>query len=120
MIKYKPFDIVIIPFPFSNLNTKKQRPALILSANSQKSAKTLYICSMITSQIEGETLSGDVLLKDWKAAKLLHLSKVRLSKIVTIEESLIKKELGKLTRKDQNLIKKGFKQVFKDILKRHS
>lgn len=112
MTKFNVFDIAIAPFPFSDLNTKKQRPILILSRVALKSASYLYVCAMITSQISGETIPGDCLLADWKKAGLLHLSKVRLAKLVTLEASLVVKPLGKLTKSDAEQIKSHFKIVF--------
>jgi len=50
MTKYKPGDVVLIPYPFSDLSGVKQRPALVLaSIESQNEA----VCLMLTSQYKG-------------------------------------------------------------------
>ena len=109
---YHVFDIVLIPFPFTDLSIEKKRPALILSQVAQKSARHLFSCCMITSQIEGEKITGDYLLKDWQKAGLLHPSKIRVAKIVTIEDGLVLKKIGALLQGDQAGVKKAFRTVF--------
>lgn len=112
MTTYNVLDIVLIPFPFTDLTTGKKRPALILSRVAQKSAKHLFACCMITSQIEGEKIAGDYILKDWQKAGLLHPSKIRAAKIVTIEDALILKKISVLPHADQAGMKKAFRTVF--------
>lgn len=48
---YKPFDIVVVPFPFTGAARSKRRPALILSDNMNFGNKIEHsILAMITSQ----------------------------------------------------------------------
>ena len=112
MTAYKPGDIVLAPFPFSDLQTLKQRPALVLTRISSRSLPALVVVAMITGQVESEKLSGDYLLTDWESAGLLQASKLRLGKLVSLEEGLIRKKLGTLTKKDREGIKKEFRRLF--------
>ncbi len=112
MTSYKPGDIVLVKFPFTNLETTKKRPALILHHTFHTSKIDIIGIAMITSQIEGYKLYGDVLIGKWKEANLLYPSLVRLSKIATIDSDLIDKKLGHLAPEDIPPIKKTFQKLF--------
>ena len=116
MMQYKPGDIVLVKFPFTNLETTKQRPALVLHHTFHGSNIDFMGIAMVTSRIENYEnyrLAGDVLIEHWKEAQLLYPSLVRLSKMASIDSSLIKQKLGKLKTNDMELVKKAFKQLFK-------
>lgn len=107
-----PGDIVVVPFPFADLHTSKKRPALVLNSVHSKTLPDLITIAMITSQIDAEKIPGDCFLSDWSGAGLLHPSKIRLSKLATIEPSLIVQKLGTLSRKDLPLLRKEMKKLY--------
>lgn len=109
---FKPADVVLVPFPFADLLAHKKRPALVMSYFSTSSLPALVVIAMITSKIESEKLKDDVFFQDWKKAGLLHPSKVRLGKLVTLEAHLIQKTLGRLSSQDQERLKKPWRSLF--------
>lgn len=115
-IKCDVFDLVLVPFPFSDLSTKKKRPALVLTHIDGVKHSKLMVCAMVTSNIQSPFISGDVVLQDWQKVGLPLISKIRLAKLVSLEDSLIIKRFGKLTKVDQNAIKKEFNKLFDGIL----
>ncbi|MGD9733946.1 MAG: type II toxin-antitoxin system PemK/MazF family toxin [Desulfamplus sp.] len=46
---YKLGDIILIPFPFTDLSSTKVRPALIISKNNQKS-QNVIVCFITSNQ----------------------------------------------------------------------
>ena len=110
-----PFDLVLLPFPFTGLSTTKQRPGLILAALHPKGLPEHYIVAMVTSQLTGLSFPGDTLLAKWREAGLPKPSIVRLAKVVTIESSLVRKRLGALHRTDQKTIRSHFRLIFAAI-----
>lgn len=116
MTTYKAGDILLVPFPFTDLASSKKRPSLVLATIASKKMPSLYVIAMITSQIEGEKILGDYLLGSWKEAGLLHESKIRLGKLVTLEENLVQRKLGELQSKDGSGLKKEFKKLFSSFL----
>ncbi len=54
---------------------------------------------------------GDVLLKDWKDAKLLYASYVR-AKVVTIDPALILRRIGQVTSADLEAVKDMLRTYF--------
>jgi mRNA interferase MazF len=107
-----PFEVVLIKFPFANLENSKKRPALVLRQTRVTAKSSLVTIAMITSKVEGLELEGDYLLEDWVEAKLLHPSLVRLSKIATVDSELVEKKIGMLTLEDRKKVSKLFKVFF--------
>jgi mRNA interferase MazF len=107
----KPGDVVLVRFPFTDLAAKK-RPALVLTRTERSRRNRLTTLAMITSQIEALELEGDVTLKGWQEAGLLHPSLLRLAKVATVDEDLIDKIIGRLTSADQASARGAFRRVF--------
>ncbi|OGQ33310.1 MAG: hypothetical protein A3F16_04775 [Deltaproteobacteria bacterium RIFCSPHIGHO2_12_FULL_43_9] len=105
-------DIVLVHFPFTSLEATKKRPALVLRNTILSKKINLVTIAMITSQVEGIQLEGDIFLDDWEEENLLYPSIVRLAKISTIEINLIEKKIGKLTKNDFEKVKKNFRQLY--------
>jgi mRNA interferase MazF len=62
MISFKQGQIVLIPFPFTDLTTTKQRPALIISSDHYNSTHPDVILAAITSQVPKKLQPYDYLL----------------------------------------------------------
>lgn len=84
-------DIVLIPFPFTDLSGAKLRPAVVLAAS-----KIDITTCFITSQT-GWQEPTDVLLAPNRTNGLKLTSLIRVSKIATLNQSLAKGLLGKLS-----------------------
>jgi mRNA interferase MazF len=97
-------DIVLIPFPFTDLSGSKNRPALVLV-----SGELDVTLAFISSQLKWKE-DIDVLLKPTKENGLKQESVIRLSKLTTIDNELV---LGKLGRIDSLALK----QVNKNLMK---
>lgn len=112
MTNYEPGDITLVHFPFSDISKGKKRPTLVLYSGTKNFHYRLITVAMITSQIDGAQREGDIPLKDWEKENLLHPSLLRLSKIATIEESLVQKKLGELSERDKKSAQKEMKKLF--------
>ena len=90
---YNQREIVLIPFPYSDLTGAKQRPALILS-NSMINKNDDCICCLITSNPYNK---GLIINKDsFEAGKLPFKSWVKPHRIFTINQKIIRKKLCKI------------------------
>ena len=108
------YDVVLVPFPFTHLKSTKKRPCLVLSRVTPKKISPLYIVAMMTSQVDHLSIPHDVLLDDIQTAGLPKATLVRLSKITTVEESLIEKKIGNLSSKDQMAVKGELRELLKE------
>ncbi len=98
---YKPGDVVLIPFPFTDLTTVKYRPAIVIS--SARFNKTQYdiIAVAVTSNPYAERKEYGYTLgkEECKRAGLFSPSTVKVGKITTIDQRLIRKRIGYLSHK---------------------
>jgi len=90
-------DVVLIPFPFTDLSSIKTRPAVVLSVGDFEAATGDLTVAMITS-VRHDT-PFDYELKDWRAANLLASSWVR-AKLATLSARLVRYRPGRLSDAD--------------------
>lgn len=91
-------DIVLITFPFTDLSGSKLRPAVILADTTLD----LTVC-FITTQIQWQELT-DVQLIPTPINGLRMQSLIRTSKIATLDKTLMKGLLGRLTPNELNAL----------------
>ena len=94
---FKKGDVVLIPFPFTDLTSAKTRPAVIVSTGLYDKETGNFMVAMITSV--PQSTSYDYEVKDWRTANLLAPSWVRI-KIATINPKLVRYKPGSLTTVD--------------------
>lgn len=91
-------DVVLVPFPFTDLSAQRMRPALVVSTPNYEQQTGDIIVAQITSR--QRSLPTDYALQDWQGAGLLKPSVVRC-KLATIKASLVQFRVGRL--RDQDL-----------------
>jgi len=90
-------DIVLVPFPFTDLSTTKLRPAVVLWVDlSGIDITVCFISSQNVNNINAEEFLIDKNHPEFTKTGLKVTSKVRVSRIVTIERNLITRKLGEL------------------------
>ena len=92
-------DIVLIPFPYTDLTANKTRPAVIISSAIYHSARSELLLAYISSQVTKATAPLDYVLNDWRNAGLPKPSFIR-PKIAAIEPTLVVHQVGKLSSQD--------------------
>ena len=105
----KRFDVVIVPFPFTDRRASKRRPALALStaAFSERTGNT--VLAMITSA-KNSDWAYDTLINA-KQAGLSSPSKVRM-KLFTLDNRLILRAVGVLGETDRSVIIETLQRLF--------
>jgi mRNA interferase MazF len=84
MPAFKLWDIVKVPFPYTDRPVRQRRPALVLAAGDLQQRHGLLWLAMITSATH-QNWPGDVMILDLDGAGLPAPSVVRPAKIVTID-----------------------------------
>ena len=99
---FEPFDVVVVPFPFSDRQAERRRPALVVSSPDFNATHDHCVLAMITSA--GEEWPSDVALRDWREAGLGVPCKARL-KLFTLDDTLILRRTGALSERDAEAVK---------------
>jgi len=110
-VTYKAFDVVVVPFPFTDRATTKRRPALVLSNESTFNRKVgQSVLAMITSA-NNSNWPLDTNIQDIDAAGLSSASVVRM-KLFTLDDRLIIRKAGQLNRQDRKATAKVLRDLF--------
>ena len=97
---YKPFDIVITPFPFADAMGKfKYRPALVISSEEYSKSTNCTVFLMITSA-KNSDFKNDYKIQDYSNTNLQGECIVRF-KIFTLDNSITKNKIGVLNEVDR-------------------
>lgn len=105
METYKPFSIIVVPFPFTDKKEAKRRPALVLSTVEHQEETDHITLVMITSAKRSKW-NSDYEISQLETTGLDAPSIIR-QKIFTIDNRLVIKNIGFLTAQDRvHLLKK--------------
>lgn len=108
---YEPFDVVVVPFPFTDSAQTKKRPALVLSQHTNFGNKIGHsVLAMITSR-KNDPWPLDCEIINKKQSGLSAPSVVRM-KLFTLDNRFIIKKIGHLSDSDQKKIKQSLSQIF--------
>ena len=102
---FRPFNVLVVPFPFTDSAAVKRRPALVLSAEGFNDRAGHLVLAMITSR-ENRGWPLDVEIRDLPAAGLAHPSVVRM-KLFTLHERLVLRKAGRLAATDVVAVRKA-------------
>jgi mRNA interferase MazF len=95
--------IVLIQFPFDDLAASKVRPAYALTETIGMYEHIIF--ALITSRMPKPPLATDILLEsqhpDFGQSGLQKPSTLRLDHVVTLRQSMIRRELGALSATTQ-------------------
>ena len=87
-------DIILITFPFTDLSGSKLRPSVVLADSTQD-----VMVAFITGQLKWQEQT-DLLLTPALNNGLKKPSLIRISKLATLDKTLIKGRMGSLTIMD--------------------
>ena len=87
-------DIVLLPIPFTDLTSRKVRPAIIIGRNGP---------DLFLVPVSSVLSNTDFILKEWELAGLNVPSGVK-AQLVTVEERLVLKVIGSVGAVDRQTI----------------
>jgi mRNA interferase MazF len=92
-------DVVLVPFPFSDLSTAKVRPAVVVSGALYHATEPDLLLAALTSKVAAATGPLDYLLDDWRAAGLRYPSALK-PVLFTLDPARVIYRVGALTPAD--------------------
>jgi mRNA interferase MazF len=100
MTRYNPCAVVLVHFPFTQLQAAKKRPAVVISPVEYAQRYGDLAVIGLTSRVQPEEFLS---LKHWQAAGLLAPSWIKPA-IFTLAESIIDRQIGTLSSEDASRI----------------
>ncbi len=100
MAKFVKGDVVVVPFPFSDLTQAKRRPALVMATLE---GDDLILCQ-ITSQAIKDSYAIPLVDQDFKTGGLKQPSNVRPNRIFTADRHIVLYRVGGLKQDKLNEI----------------
>lgn len=110
MTVYSRGDVVLVPFPFTDLSDTKRRPALVISTDHYNRSCPDVIVAQITSRVAAPPRPGDHRVELWEEAGLLAPSLVR-ARVTTLLQSIVLRRLGTLSVSDLAGVDEGLRQA---------
>jgi mRNA interferase MazF len=110
------WDLVKVPFPYTNRPVQQRRPALVVAVPHIPGAPDLLWVVMVTSAAN-RGCQGDVAVSNLQQAGLPAPSVVRSAKIATIEAGDAEK-IGQLPSADRPLVAQALTESLADALSR--
>ena len=86
---YKQREIVLVPFPYSDLSSTKRRPVLIVSNNLYNAAFPDILVCVITSNLYKDDYFVELSNNDLEMGMLPELSVIKCHKLFTIDQTRI-------------------------------
>jgi mRNA interferase MazF len=96
---FKQRDIVLIPLPFTDLSSSKQRPVVVISNDDYNSKTEDIVVMAITSNIEHLAYELTISTANLEVGTLPRLSCIRADKVYTLAQSIVLKSFGRIDRK---------------------
>lgn len=107
MTRYKPGSVVLVHFPFSDLQSTKKRPAVVISPLEFALRQGDLAVLALTSRPQPEEFLS---LKDWRAAGLLGPTWFKPA-VFTLAESILHRQVGSLVLEDALRIRQALALV---------
>ena len=111
MTAYRKWDIILVPFPFTDLTAAKKRPALIVSPDKYNQSGQDVVIAFLTSHMGVSSRPGDHRIRFWKESGLPKVTLQRM-KFATIDREIIVKRLGRLFEEECISVKNTLKEFF--------
>jgi mRNA interferase MazF len=108
MVKPVIGEVVVLPFPQTNLQTGKRRPALVVA---DLPGDDLILCQ-ITSQARSDGFSIPLLLDDFERGRLAQDSFIRPNRLFTIEQSVILYAAAKVKEAKLKAVRAKVRELF--------
>jgi mRNA interferase MazF len=105
-------DLVLLLFPFSDLQSSKVRPALVLSNDKYNNKFEDFIAIPLTTNIKLREYSILITNKNMEKGKLVVDSIVKVDRIFSVSKKLIKMNIGRINNDTYD----GIKKILLDLI----
>ena len=101
-------EVVVIPFPFSDLKQSKRRPALVLS---ELQGEDIILCQ-ITSQNVRDRYSISLSDNDFEFGNIKRRSNIRPNRIFTADKNIVLYKIGGISEQKLTKVLEEVRKLF--------
>jgi mRNA interferase MazF len=94
-------DVVVVPFPFSDLSSSKRRPALVIVSLT---GDDLILCAISSQAREDEPHAIKIVTEDFSDGSLKKESYVRCDHFFTGDASIVEYKIGALKKEKTDAV----------------
>lgn len=105
-------EVVVVPFPYTDLRSSKVRPALVLSRAAFNDRSPDIILCAITSKLVNSEHSVLIDDEDMAEGKLVKPSRVKVANLATVEKAVIRAKVGRLKTATLARVMREFDSLF--------
>lgn len=105
-MNYSKGDVILLSYPFTDLSTRKVRPAVVISPSGDKYSDVFLV--PLTSKINNLKL-GESVLSQWREAGL-NVTTAFKRGCILVDTELIIKKVGELTEPDRKQVDTSLKK----------
>ena len=89
-------DIVLLTFPFSDLESSKVRPVIVLSNNKYNHRSDDFVAVPLTSNLRLRDYAILVTNSDLESGNLIVDSKVKVDRVFSVSQRLVRMKIGRI------------------------
>ena len=105
-------DVVLVPFPFTDVSGQKVRPALVISPDpGDRDILVAFISSVVPPVPEPTEHVLNVTHPAFAQTGLKHMSVFKMGKLATLHRALILRRVGRITPELQKILDVALKQA---------
>ncbi len=105
-------DVVLLPYPFSDFEGEKVRPAIVVSNNDLNMKSEDCVMVPLTGVIKDESYSVLIKQENLAFGKLIKPSRARADKILAVDKSIIILRIGAINDRTFEEIKSEIGKIF--------
>ncbi len=95
-MRLEPGDLILVPFPFSDLTSAKTRPALVMSTAAYNAEGADFIACGITSNLSNAAHSVLIDSRDLTHGRLPAPSRIKVDKLATLDKAVVRRVVSRV------------------------
>lgn len=107
-----PGEVGIVPFPYTDLSSARERPALVLSdAEASGAGRDIVLCAM-TSNLADSANSVLIADDDPESERIARPSRVKVAKVATVSRRFLRARVVRMKPAPFSRVTRKFEAVF--------
>lgn len=110
--RLSPGDLVLVPFPFTDLSSSKARPAVVFSGHAYNEASKDVLVFGVTSNLTNAAYSVLIRQQDMAEGRIMAPSRVKVDRVASLAKRIIRKRVARLDTSTFDEVIREFFAIF--------